>query len=61
MAKQLQVTLTRSLIGRTQAQKDTVQSLGLRKIRQSAIHQDTASVRGMISKVNHLVEVKEIN
>ena len=59
MAK-LQITLKRSLIGRPGVQRDTVQSLGLRKLHQSVVHQDNAAIRGMVNHVSHLVEVKEI-
>ena len=60
MAKQLQITLTRSLIGRPETQRRTVNTLGLRKIRQSVIHQDSPAIRGMVNQIIHLVEVKEI-
>ncbi|MNI78792.1 50S ribosomal protein L30 [compost metagenome] len=60
MAKQLQVTLKRSLIGRPESQKVTVHTLGLRKTNQTALHQDNAAIRGMIAKVSHLVEVVEV-
>lgn len=60
MAKQLQITLKRSLIGRTQDQQATVKALGLRKIRQSVVKQDNPAIRGMIFKVKHLVEVAEV-
>jgi large subunit ribosomal protein L30 len=56
----LRVTLKRSLIGRPKDQGDTVRSLRLRKIHQTTEHPDTPSVRGMINKVRHLVEVEEI-
>ncbi|AMA74409.1 MULTISPECIES: 50S ribosomal protein L30 [Aneurinibacillus] len=59
MAK-LQITLKRSLIGRTQNQKATVAALGLRKIHQTVIKPDNAAMRGMVEKVKHMVEVKEI-
>lgn len=58
--KQLQITLVRSLIGRTEPQRATVRSLGLRKIHQTVIREDSPSVRGMIAKVSHMVECKEI-
>lgn len=58
--KQLQITLVRSLIGRTESQRATALSLGLRKIHQSVVREDSPSVRGMIAKVNHMVECKEI-
>jgi large subunit ribosomal protein L30 len=59
MAK-LQITLKRSLIGRTQGQRATVEALGLRKLNQTIEQQDNAAIRGMVEKVKHLVEVKEI-
>ncbi|HJV47049.1 MAG TPA: 50S ribosomal protein L30 [Bacillota bacterium] len=58
MAK-LQITLKRSLIGRTQDQKATVEALGLRKIHQTVEKEDNAAIRGMVDKVKHLIEVKE--
>ncbi|TDF91468.1 50S ribosomal protein L30 [Paenibacillus piri] len=60
MAKQLQITLKRSLIGRPEVQRRTVASLGLRKLHQSVTQQDNAAIRGMVNQVSHLVEVKEI-
>lgn len=61
MSKQLEITLTRSVIGQKEAQRQTVQSLGLKKIRQSVVREDTPAVRGMIDKVSHLVSVKEVS
>ncbi|WP_138420160.1 50S ribosomal protein L30 [Aquibacillus sediminis] len=60
MAKQLEITLTRSVIGRSESQKATVKTLGLKKIRQSVVREDTPALRGMIDKVSHLVSVKEV-
>lgn len=60
MAKQLQITLVRSLIGRPQGQRATVASLGLHKIRQTVVQQDNAAIRGMVNQIGHLVDVKEI-
>lgn len=59
MAK-LQITLVRSLIGRNEKQRATVQSLGLRKIRQSVVLNDTPAIRGMVHHVSHLVKVEEV-
>lgn len=59
MAK-VQITLTRSLIGRTEKQRATAAALGLRKIRQTVEKQDNAATRGMIEVVKHMVDVKEI-
>ena len=59
MAKTLKITLTKSPIGQKPKTRATVRSLGLRKIRQSVEHADSADVRGMIARVRHLVEVEE--
>ena len=53
----LRVTLIRSLIGLSPKQEATVRALGLRRIRQSASHEDSVSVRGMIAKVPHVLQV----
>ncbi|WP_173917944.1 50S ribosomal protein L30 [Halobacillus sp. Marseille-Q1614] len=60
MAKKLEVTLTRSVIGRPQDQRATVKALGLSKIRQSVVLEDNPAIRGMAKKVSHLVSVKEV-
>ncbi|MFD2627707.1 50S ribosomal protein L30 [Oceanobacillus kapialis] len=60
MSKKLEITLTRSVIGGTDVQKKTVQALGLKKIRQSVVREDTPAVRGMVNKVSHLLAVKEV-
>tara|TARA_Y100001968_G_scaffold250977_1_gene236127 strand:+ start:3995 stop:4177 length:183 start_codon:yes stop_codon:yes gene_type:complete len=59
MAK-LQVKLKRSVIGRTQDQRATVKGLGLRRTGSVVTLEDTPSVRGMVKKVIHLVEVTEL-
>ncbi|CAG9622203.1 MULTISPECIES: 50S ribosomal protein L30 [Bacillaceae] len=59
MANKLAITLTRSVIGRPQDQRVTVQTLGLKKMHQTVVHEDNAAIRGMINKVSHLVTVKE--
>ena len=60
MAK-ISVTLVKSTIGRKDDQIVTVEALGLKKIRDTKIHPDNAAIRGMVTKVSHLVEVKEVN
>ena len=60
MAGKLKIVLSRSLIGRPDDQRATVRVLGLTKIRQSVLQEDTPAVRGMIRKVEHLVIVEEI-
>ncbi|OCS88018.1 50S ribosomal protein L30 [Caryophanon tenue] len=59
MAK-LQITLTKSVIGSKPGQRKTVEALGLRKLNQTVEQADNAAVRGAITKVAHLVSVKEI-
>lgn len=59
MANNLKITLTRSLIGRVESQKGTVEALGLKKIGQSVVKEDNAAIRGMINKVSHLITVEE--
>lgn len=57
---QLKITLVKSKFGRIQVQKATVEALGLKKIGSSVVQEDNSAVRGMISKVSHLVKVEEI-
>jgi large subunit ribosomal protein L30 len=56
----LRITLVRSVIGRPGDQERTVQSLGLRKVNQTVEREDTPSIRGMVSKISHLVTVEEV-
>lgn len=58
MAK-IKVTKVKSAINRSQTQKRTLESLGLRKIGQVVEHDATPSILGMVSKVKHLVSVEE--
>jgi large subunit ribosomal protein L30 len=57
--KKLKITLLKSPIGFNEKQGQVIQSMGLRRIRQSVELSDTPEVRGMILKVRHLVEVSE--
>ena len=57
--KVLRITLVKSPIGYTQRQKDTVRALGLRKMNQTVEHTDCPVIRGMVTKVSHLVQVEE--
>lgn len=56
----LSIKQTRSTIGCKQNQRDTLRSLGLRKINQVVEREDTPVVRGMIATVPHLVTVEEV-
>lgn len=57
--KVVRITLVRSPIGYSQRQKNTIRALGLLKINQTVEHLDGPSLRGMIDKVSHLVQVEE--
>jgi large subunit ribosomal protein L30 len=59
--KRLRVTLSKSPIGYDKKQKGTVRALGLRRLQQTVEHDDNPVIRGMISKVSHLVTVEEID
>ena len=58
MANKLKVTLVKSTIGCKKDQIATVAALGLKKIRDEKIHEDTPQIRGMVTKVSHLVKVE---
>lgn len=53
----IKIKLVRSLIGKTQPQRKTIQALGLKKIGQVVEKEDTPQVRGMIEKIKHMVEI----
>lgn len=57
--KTLRITLVRSPIGYDKKQKQTVRALGLRRINQTVEQPDGPEVRGMITKIQHLVSVEE--
>ena len=55
----LTITLVKSGIGYSEDQKRTLKALGFRRLNQSVTHGDSASIRGMVNKVRHLVKVEE--
>ena len=57
----LKVTQTRSTIGCKQNQRDTLRSLGLKRIGDAVVKEDRPEVRGMVQTVRHLVTVEEVN
>ena len=57
--KKLKITLTKSIIGLSPKQEATVKALGLRRMHQSVSHDDTATIRGMIAAVPHMLEVSD--
>jgi large subunit ribosomal protein L30 len=58
---QLKVTQIKSKIGGNQTQRDTLRSLGLRKIGQTVVKPDRPEFRGMVHRVRHLVTVEEVD
>lgn len=57
--KQIKVTLKKSVIGASKAQKKVVEALfGFSKMNQTVLHYDTPVIRGMVNKVSHLVSVE---
>lgn len=60
MAKQLKITLKKSLIGRNERQRATIEALGLKKIGQTVVKNDNSAVRGMIHKTDFMLDVEEI-
>lgn len=56
----LKIRQVRSTNEREESQRATVRALGLRGIRDTVVHEDTPGIRGMINKVDHLVEVEEV-
>jgi large subunit ribosomal protein L30 len=61
MAKKLSITLTKSPIGRPENQRKTAFALGLRKLHQTVVREDTDVIRGMVGRIRHLVTVEVID
>lgn len=57
----LKITQVKSTIGTKQNMKDTLRTLGLRKIGQSVVREDSETVLGAIRTVRHLVTVEEVD
>ena len=60
MAAKLRITWKKSAIGYQKDQKRTIEALGLRRLGHVVEHDDSRAMRGMITKVRHLVEVVEV-
>jgi large subunit ribosomal protein L30 len=58
--KSLKITLVKSTIGEKPKTRATVETLGLRKIRQSVERPDSPDVRGLINRARHLLDVEEV-
>jgi large subunit ribosomal protein L30 len=61
LAGRLRVTWRKSAIGYKRDQKRTIEALGLKRLGHTVEHGDSRAVRGMITKVRHLVEVSEVD
>ena len=61
MMANLKITQVKSTIGTKQNMKDTLRTLGLRKIGQSVVREDSDIVRGAVRTVRHLVTVEEVD
>ena len=57
--KKLKIRLAKSMIGLSPKQEATVKALGLRRMHQTVSHDDTATIRGMIAAVPHMLEVSD--
>ena len=57
----LKVTQIKSTIGCKQNQRDTLRSLGLKRIGDEVVKEDRPEVRGMVHTVRHLITVEEVN
>ncbi len=60
MATKLRITQVRGLVGTTQPQRDTVRSLGLKRINDVVIKESRPEILGMAKAVPHLVTVEEV-
>ena len=57
---QLKVTQKKSEIGGTSNQRNTLRSLGLKRIGDTVVQEDRPEIRGMVNMVSHLVVVEEV-
>ncbi|QWC83813.1 50S ribosomal protein L30 [Nocardioidaceae bacterium] len=57
----LKVVQIKSPIGRKQEQRDTLRSLGLKRIGDTVVKEDRPEFRGMVHAVRHLVTVEEVD
>ena len=60
MANKLSITLVHSPVGRPENQRKTAFALGLRKLHQTVVCEDTAIIRGMVNRISHLVKVETV-
>ncbi len=58
--QQIRITQVKSGIGYAQRTKDTLRALGIRRLHQTVVKPDNAAIRGMITRLRHLVKVEKI-
>ncbi|MDA1127786.1 MAG: 50S ribosomal protein L30 [Chloroflexi bacterium] len=56
---EIKITWTKSGIGRPEKQRRIIESLGLKRLHHTVVHQDSPTIRGMVNKVSHMVMVEE--
>lgn len=61
VARRIRITQVRSAVGRQKIQRRTLVALGIRHHQQSVVHDDTPAIRGMIAKIDYLLEVTEVD
>jgi large subunit ribosomal protein L30 len=57
----LKITQVRSGIGRKQNQRETLRTLGLKRLHDTVVKEDRPEIRGMVYTVTHLVTVEEVD
>lgn len=61
MAKKLKITQIKSTIGGKPQHRETIRTLGLKRLHHSVICEDRPEVRGMVNAVRHLVKCEEVD
>lgn len=61
VARQIRITQVRSALGRQKIQQRMLDALGIKRHQQSVVHDDTPAIRGIIAKLDHLLEVTEVD
>ena len=61
MASKIRVRQVKSAIGRQEKQKRTLRALGIHRMHQTVVVEDNPCMRGMVKRVEHLVEIEELN
>jgi len=61
VARQIRITQVRSALGRQKIQQRMLDALGIKRHQQSVVHDDTPAIRGIIAKLDHLLDVTEVD